>query len=385
MSRARKLPAGVEAITRAGNRVVYRGRYRDSVTGQRHSTDCFATPAEAVAAKVRGMRDLDEAYRKQDIEPVRRAAAKREVPQTVGPLVAAYLAQLQASIATKRNYASTLRLAVEFFGEGTKVADIDRSYVREWVAKMVDEGLARGTRANRLSTLKAVFTLAMEFGVITRNPVDGAGIGQGQRDGERRLGRYPTEQEIILAAYYMPEWLWPAVFVAADSGLRRSELAGLVWSSVDFESGALWVADIVDVDGSHRGYTKRRGGGGWDGEGQAWVPMSARTMEALRALYALRPTKPTDRVFRRPGRDAVAPCTIRQRWVDARAQAMDPELGNVRLHDLRWHTATRAAQVNVPYHVISKVMRHTSPRMTHRYIASPKLDEVSAHYKRAFG
>lgn len=384
MSRARKLPAGVETIRRAGGRVVYRGRYRDQVTQERYSTVCYDEPTDAAAARVRGLRDLDDAYRRQGIEPVRRQQERRETPKTMAALGDAYLAQLQGAVATRRNYAQMIKGAVEFFGADRKVADVDRPFVREWVRSMIDADLAKGTRANRLSTLRSLFALAAEYGVISRNPCEGVEAGQGQRDGERRVGRYPTEQEIILSTYFLPDWLWPMVFVAADSGLRRSELAGLRWSSVDLENALIYVADVIDVDGSSRGHTKRRGGGGLDGQGQAWVPMSSRTVEALRALLDLRASLPSDRVFRRPRHDHVAPGTIYKQWRHAREQAMDPALGAVRVHDLRWHTATEAAGANIATHVIMAVMRHSSPRMTHRYIAKPDIGEVAAQYRRAF-
>lgn len=380
--RPAKLPAGVEKIDRADGRISYRGRVRDSVTGQRYSKS-FDTPEQASAWRVAKKREIDDAYREVGVDVVRRQT-RPDLPTTMSTLGDAYLSQLQASLATRRSYTGIVAAITEFFGADRRVSEVDRAFVLRWVQSMVDGGLARGTRAGRVSVLRNMFTHAMELEVVPRNPCVGVTEGRGQRDGQRRLGRYPTEQEIIYASYFMPGWAAPAVFVAADSGLRRSELCALVWSSVDLDNRLLWVGSMIDVDGQPRPWTKRRGGGGLDGEGQAWVPMSGRTAEALRALRGVRQCRPGDRVFRRPNRDHVAPSYLWRLWARARAQAMDPDLGDVRLHDLRWHTATTAADHNIPMHVIMSVMRHSSPRMTHRYVARPDITQVAALYDKAF-
>lgn len=129
----------------------------------------------------------------------------------------------------------------------------------EDVAALIGELRAAGrspkTTANALATLQSVLRFARRRGWITADPVELLEPHERPRHRRRRqrvLGR--AEVERLLAA--SPPGGRLLIATALFSGLRISELLGLIWEDVDFTAGLIRVR--AQLSRAHRGEPARR-------------------------------------------------------------------------------------------------------------------------------
>lgn len=153
--------------------------------------------------------------------------------------------------------------------------------------------------------------------------------------------------------------------LAATTGMRRSELCGLGWSSVDFATASVSLTATRVVVRGHAADS--------DGKSQDSVRVLALDPATLVGLQVHREHQaeeralfgidyiPGDYVFRwedgRPGH----PDSIRQRFGRAVARSGLPA---IRLHDMRHTYATAALRAGVP----AKIVSASRPRLNHLHL-----------------
>lgn len=297
---------------------------------------------------------------------------------------------------------------------GKKSAAGERSFLRIWratamakslmstirsadVAKLRDQWLKEyepSTVLRRLAVLSHVFTIARkEWGMeslmnpveLVRKPrpndartrrvvVDGPPLGRGDV-GEEKSQRSAGDGELerVLAAsgsILLPSIVWLAV----ETAMRRSEIAGLRWEHIDLERR---VAHLPSTkNGSSRD-----------------VPLSTRAVNIFIALqrvdgelvegeddFAVEDGK----VFRIRS-DAVTRAferaVVRAREVylngckDSRKKPDPRYLTDLRFHDLRHEATSRLADI-FPLHELTKITGHKDPRMLMRYY-HPRAEDLA--------
>jgi integrase len=220
---------------------------------------------------------------------------------------------------------------------GMSIGTIDRRTVAAWLAKIAEStGPANTNRAR--STLSAMFVWAMKEGIAEHNPVANTNA-----QSEKPRSRILSDSE--LAA------IWDAlcedgrqystvVKLLMLTGQRKSEIADLRWSEIDFGKG------IISLPGertkNHRPHQ---------------VPMS----DAVSDLLTAQP-RTGDWVFGRPdGRPLAYNWTEAKERIDARITvATGKALPHWVFHDLRRTGATRMADLGVMPHVVEAVLNHVS-------------------------
>lgn len=140
-----------------------------------------------------------------------------------------------------------------------KVRDVSAHIINTYLLYELDYGkisqktgergpLSIRTVRSRRSILTAVFKQAIVDGLIRQNPVDAVTV-RGKRNcnfAEEEL--FLTEHEVAdLLEYLSTEYpkLLPIAFFGAYLGIRRSELLGLKWSSVDFQKRTITIENTV--------------------------------------------------------------------------------------------------------------------------------------------
>jgi integrase len=136
----------------------------------------------------------------------------------------------------------------------------------------------------------------------------------------------------------------PVFVVALETGLRRSDLLGLRWRSVDFESGWIRVA-----------MQKTRL--------EAVIPISNACREAL--LECRRGSLRAEKVFVNSEGQPLSWTTVRRHFVLAKRIAGITR--RFRFHDLRHTFGSTLASRGVSLQVIAKALGHASVRMSERY------------------
>ena len=124
--------------------------------------------------------------------------------------------------------APRVRASADVLDHGRDIADL--------LDALRDKGCSPKTSANALATLQGIIGFARRHGWITTDPVDQLESHERPRPArrcQRVLGR--CEIERLLAACAARDRLMVAT--ALYTGLRISELLGLIWDDVDFAAG----------------------------------------------------------------------------------------------------------------------------------------------------
>lgn len=133
--------------------------------------------------------------------------------------------------------------------EGTLLGDVERCLLQEFI----DGKHANGRRDGKgglspvslrhiRNVLNQSLKLAVYNGLIPSNPCDGLVMPKIE---QREFSFYTVEQLQKMLDAVKNDPLYLLLYVAALYGLRRSELLGLQWDSIDFKAGTLTVKHTV--------------------------------------------------------------------------------------------------------------------------------------------
>jgi integrase len=238
------------------------------------------------------------------------------------------------------------------------------SITREDVAAFHQSlGKEHPTAANRfLASVRAAFAEALRDGLVRVNPATGV---KHHREGPPRA-RVLTEPEMhaILGAIVAEpdEYARAGLRILVETGARLSEALRAKWEDVDFE-GATW-----RLPSPKSGYPQI-------------VPLPRSTVALLRRLPRI-----VGCPFIVAGRKANRPrADLRDAWARVKAAAgkTAPSVVDVHIHDLRRSFGLAIARAH-GLHVASKLLRHSSTKVTEQVYAPLGLDELrKAVEKRA--
>ncbi|MEK6717997.1 MAG: tyrosine-type recombinase/integrase, partial [candidate division NC10 bacterium] len=200
------------------------------------------------------------------------------------------------------------------------------------IARLAD--VKPATVTHELATLRHLYTKAIEWRYVSRNPVKAVTPLKPPPARVRYLT--PEERKALLAA--CEARLRPLVLLLLHTGLRRGELLALTWADIDLRQRWLTVRDSK----THRA---RR------------VPLNDTGLGVLQALP--RPDDSQAKAFGEWTRDAL---TMAFRRAAKRAGVKD-----FRLHDCRHDAASQLAMRNVSLRTIQELLGHADPRMSAKY------------------
>jgi integrase len=258
-----------------------------------------------------------------------------------------------------------------------KLNEITRPMLLAWVEKRRAAKYKPAAINRTIGALGAVFSHAVEHEKIEASPVtkklrqkvdpveaDKLGrqleIGEeqrlratlDQRETDIRAGRltvYTTRKKPIELPgdhHAYVDHVKPAILLAINTGMRRSELMRLRWTAIN------WTDRTVTVEPWTTKVKKAR-----------VIDLNA---EALAVLKAWRRQTAFEFVFA----NELGERMLRVRhWDDIRAAA---KIAGFRFMDTRHHTATRMINLGASVYAVQKVLGHSDSRMTQRYL---KLDE----------
>lgn len=173
--------------------------------------------------------------------------------KTVGRLVDDWVAaKVDVSNKTRMQYewaAGHIRSAIG----GLRVDRLDRSDVARWFDHLAAEGrFSRRSIQIMRMVLRAALADAVEVGELRRSPAARVGMPRNVARTERQPEVEAwTEDQLrqFLASIAGHRWAAP-IRLATLYGLRRSELLGLTWSSVDLAKGNVFIKKaLVEVHG----------------------------------------------------------------------------------------------------------------------------------------
>jgi integrase len=249
---------------------------------------------------------------------------------------------------TVRNYKWLLRrYLLPFFGQA-RLPEIGAADVQMFLSQ-VSKRIAPRTVLSLRHRLQKIFAVAKRWGYIVLNPVEGAQV-PALRDVRERLALTPQQARGLLAELLEP--FRTMVLLALLSGLRRGELFGLRWKSVDFAEGSILV-----VESSYQGHAS-----------EPKTRASRRKVfvdrVVLDALGRIRPSvvNPDDFVFHSERGTPLNPENVRNRVLHpACERAGIPRVG---WHTFRYTYATWANPSGESIKALQAQLGHTDSRLT---------------------
>lgn len=201
----------------------------------------------------------------------------------------------------------------------------------------------RGIAARSIALLSAMLSFAERHGLIDQNPAKGVKLYKVEK-----RNRYLTAEELVRLgeALYAEEvrganpYAIAAIRTLLLSGCRKSEVLTLRWENVDLVGGFLNLPDSKT--------------------GAKSIPIGKPVVDLLRTLPR---TAGNSHVF--PGNSGGHLVDIQRVWNRVREAAGLP---TVRLHDLRHTYASSAAMSGIGLPIIGRILGHSTPRTTDRYV-----------------
>lgn len=215
------------------------------------------------------------------------------------------------------------------------------------------------------SIIRKALADAARKGTVTRNVADLADPPKLTAGPRRQMTVWTASQLRGFLDQIDHHHLYPAFYLAANTGMRRGEILGLRWDHVDLDAARLVVTQAVlsidyetsvsDVKTSNSRRT---------------IDLDARTVAVLRAWrkwqleHLMRTGQGADAagfVFARPDGSPIHPDYLSQTFERLVARTSLPR---IRLHDLRHTHASILLQAGTPVKVISERLGHASPAFT---------------------
>lgn len=186
--------------------------------------------------------------------------------------------------------------------------------------------------------------IAEREGWIIKNPFD---MGEplinpaDEKKRERILSR-EEEMRLLEACTGRTSHLRPILICALDTGMRHGEILKLIWADIDFTNG------LITVRAFNTKTMRER-----------QVAMTIRLEQELWKLYQTAQNK-NALVFGIKD-------NVKRSFNTVRSTAKLPD---VRFHDLRHTAATRLVAKHLPLSEVGRVLGHTQPTTTYRYVNS---------------
>jgi len=149
------------------------------------------------------------------------------------------------TVTTYNQYVNMLRLHIAPYFDLKQItlAKLTPGDLEDYYRKKVAEGLNPNTVIKHHAIIRSSLQWAMKHQYIRYNPADLA--DKPSRIRYQANDPYSVEEIIELLSLTQYEPIAVPIFLAAFYGLRRSEILGLRWSSIDFQSGWFYIDTTV--------------------------------------------------------------------------------------------------------------------------------------------
>lgn len=225
-----------------------------------------------------------------------------------------------------------------------------------------DGGLAAKTVSEIHGILRKALSDAVRRGLVVRNVAADAHAPKRRSSETTELRAWNAQQLRAFLDVAETHRLFPAFWLAANTGMRRSELLGLRWDDIDLDATRLSVnrALISVAYELHESRGKTR-------NSRRTIDLDPKTIAILHAWRDDQRNEQTvvaadnGYLFTKPDGGPVHPDVFRQTFERLVARAGLPR---IRFHDLRHTHATLLLKERIPTKVVSERLGHANPAFT---------------------
>ena len=213
------------------------------------------------------------------------------------------------------------------------------------LASFRDKRLRDGIRAAAIDLILIGHCLKIamnEWGLsLALNPADKVKRPAPPKARQRRLEAAEYVSLETASSQTKNPYLWPLVILAIETGMRRSELLGLIWDNINLKNRTAYLPDTKN--GSSR-----------------TVPLSSKAVAVIGNL-----DKSQAHLF------PVSDNAIRLSWDKLKKRA---KLNDLRFHDLRHEAISRFFERGLSVAEVALISGHKDPRMLIRYTHLKAVD-----------
>lgn len=254
---------------------------------------------------------------------------------------------------TQDSYSSSFRCHIEPVIGNIKLKDI-RLFHGEQIKQNLWEKELSASRINDIIILsKILLKFAVKQGNLVLNPFDNL---DKVKEVKKDIKFWTTEETEIFLNSLKGSHYFSIFLFTLNSGLRKSEVCGLMWDCVDFTNRIITVKRTRDRNGL-RETTK--------GSESRKIPMNNVIYEELIGLYKSR--KQPSYVFTKPSGELVSYEHLTDRIFNKEVEKCN--LKKIRFHDLRTTYSSHFCINNGNIFVLSKILGHKSVTTTEAHYA----------------
>lgn len=169
-------------------------------------------------------------------EPVSDSALK--MADYVSEWIGGTLAAADLSPSTVSTYDSLLRNHVIPFLGHKRLSDIRPQHIEQFIGRLRKQGLSPSTIRHAFIALNKVLATAVRDGLLRANPADHVPRPRVPHKEARHFSQNDVAQLLAASDGHR---LQPLLKLALATGLRRGELCGLRWESIDLDHATLVV------------------------------------------------------------------------------------------------------------------------------------------------
>ena len=229
-----------------------------------------------------------------------------------------------------------------------KIRDIRAPAIRQVMIQA--RGLSKGTQKVVLWMVRSVFDSAVDDNILMRTPVPKKLEATG--DSAVPVEALTPEQENQLLVAAKDLIIYPVVLALMETGMRRGEVTGLMWSDIDFEKDRIYVRRHVVT--SPKGKPEVVDGAKTDA-GVRVIPLT----NTLRA-YLLSVQKKSVYVFPNSKGGVYSAAALTNNWA-----SLDKRAGfHTHPHQLRHTYCTKLFESGLDLKQVQYVMGHADPDTT---------------------
>jgi integrase len=274
-------------------------------------------------------------------------------------------------------YRAVVRLYITPHVGAARLQTLSGGQINGLYADLERAGLSIATRRLTHAVLHRALRDAVRWGRLTRNPAD---MADPPSRGTSRAQAW-TAGELRRFLDHVADDRWFALWrLAATTGMRRGELAGLTWRALDLDGGRLSVDQqlVPTRGGATFGPPK-------SSRSRRTIALDAETVTALREHQAAQLVERSladdayadlDLVFADALGGSIHPQRLTQ-WFSEHRKAAKLTAGS--LHILRHTTATLALTAGVPVHIVAARLGDDAKTVLSTYAhLLPQSDELAA-------
>jgi len=234
-----------------------------------------------------------------------------------------------------------LNLIPEWFRK-LKLCEISLKEVESYQSHLIRKGLSVDTCNKYISILKASMTKAYEWELISEERLKSIRKVKLLKGEVKRL-RYLNPDEIKRLLEACDDYVYPIVFTALNTGMRKGEILGLRWKDIDLKNGLILLEKTKNQE-------------------RREIPMNGSLRELFKRLFTQRRLD-TDYVFVNP--------ETGNRYYDLKrafSRALSKAgIKDFRFHDLRHTFASQLVMAGVDIRTVQELLGHKKLSMTMRY------------------